>query len=72
MASEFSFAKFDGTSLEPIFSISGILPGTYSVSLIDVDRRCWSELTKQISVSADVKDIIFKQTGFAIQVGPRL
>jgi len=46
---------------------SGVLPGTYSISLNDVDRRCWSEVSKQISVSADVKDIIFKQTGYSIQ-----
>ncbi len=46
----------------------GVLPGTYTLSLSDGDRRCWSEVVKKISVSADVKDIVFKQTGYNVQV----
>ena len=38
------------------------------MSLSDGDRRCWSEVVKKISVSADVKDILFKQTGYNVQV----
>lgn len=51
-----------------MFLISGVLPGTYTISLADGDRRCWQEVVKKISVSEDVKNINFKQTGYNVQV----
>ena len=47
---------------------AGVLPGTYTISLADGDRRCWEEVVKKISVSEDVKNINFKQTGYNVQV----
>jgi hypothetical protein len=48
--------------------VAGVLPGTYTISLADGDRRCWEEVVKKISVSEDVKNINFKQTGYNVQV----
>ena len=49
------------------YKFSGVLPNTYTLSISD-DGKCWEEPVKKISVSENVKDIIFKQIGHFISV----
>ena len=55
--------KADGT-----FLFSGILPGKYTVSVLDSGNRCWSQPVQELTVSSDVKDIQFKQLGHYVEV----
>jgi len=49
------------------FKFSNVLPATYTISISE-DGKCWEEPVKKISVSENVKDIIFKQIGHFISV----
>ena len=44
------------------FKFSNVLPATYTISISE-DGKCWEEPIKKISVSKDVKDIVFQQIG---------
>jgi hypothetical protein len=49
------------------FKFTGVLPATYTLAVSE-DGRCWERPVQQISVSKDVKDIVFKQIGKYITV----
>ena len=49
------------------FKFTGVLPATYTLSITE-NGRCWDEPVKKVSVSKDVKDLVFKQVGRYITV----
>ena len=49
------------------FKFTGVLPATYTLSITE-NGRCWDEPAKKVSVSKDVKDLVFKQVGRYITV----
>ena len=64
----------EGTTIQTLaidpkgtFKFSGVLPATYTLSITD-DGKCWEEPVKKVSVSKDVRDIVFKQIGRYITV----
>ena len=49
------------------YKFTGVLPNSYTVSISE-DGKCWEEPVKKVSVSEDVKNIVFKQIGHIISV----
>lgn len=49
------------------FKFSGVLPATYTLTITE-NGRCWDEPMKKVSVSKDVKDLVFQQIGRYITV----
>ncbi len=46
---------------------SGILPGIFTVSVNKNDIRCWDKSSQQVTVSEDVKDVVFNQVGYKVE-----
>ena len=49
------------------FKFTGVLPGSYILKISDNDK-CWDEVSKTISVSENVKNIVFQQVGYYVSV----
>lgn len=48
------------------YRFSGILPGIYTVSVTKNDFRCWDKSSQQVTVSENVKDVVFNQVGYKV------